>query len=169
MHLVQLRLASFYRLEAGFIGNAQKMKDSEDVRLRQLVEKHYRKMVRMEKTKYMAPRFTEALKDIATFLGCLHEPIKEDDHLSKEEESLDRDIQTSDSHFSGFSRFSTTNRPSGFALAPPPEGMVSPKVGNVGSTNASGPFTSSKNNNSSMHGASVNRGKQNMGMGQKAD
>lgn len=90
LHLVQLRLANFYRVEAGFIGTALKMKDSEDIRLRQLVEKHYRKMVRMEKTKYMAPRFTEALRDIATFLGCLNEPIKEDDHLSKEE-SLDRD------------------------------------------------------------------------------
>ena len=133
MHLVQLRLANFYRLESGYIGNAQKMKDSEDVRLRELIDKHYRKMVRMEKTKYMAPRFTEALKDIANFLGCLHTPIREDDHLSKEE-SVDRDVQTSDSHFSGFSRFSNTNRPSGFAMAPPPEGMVSPKVGNAGST-----------------------------------
>ena len=91
LHLVQLRLANFYRLESGYIGNAQKMKDSEDVRLRQLVDKHYRKMVRMEKTKYMAPRFTEALQDIANFLGCLHPTIKEDDHLSKEE-SVDRDV-----------------------------------------------------------------------------
>ena len=28
MHLVQLRLASFYRVEAGFVGNAQKMKEN---------------------------------------------------------------------------------------------------------------------------------------------
>ena len=89
----------------------------------------------MERTKYLAPRFTEALKDIATFLGCLHEPVKEVDHLSQEEDTLDRDAQTSDSHFSGFSRFSTTNRPSGFALAPPPDGIKSPKrTGNAGST-----------------------------------
>ena len=91
MHLIQMRLSNFYRVEAGFVGNAVKMQNSDDIRLKQLVEKHYRKMVRMEKTKYMAPRFTEALKDIATFLGCLQEPIQEVDHLSKED-SLDRDI-----------------------------------------------------------------------------
>ena len=96
------------------------MKDSEDLRLRQGVEKHYRKMIRMEKVKYLAPRFSEALKDISVFLGCYNDPVKEEDHLSKEE-SLERDAQTSDSHFSGFSRFSTTNRPSGFALSPSPQ------------------------------------------------
>ena len=34
LYLVQLRLSSFYRLEAGLIGKAEKMKDSEDLRLR---------------------------------------------------------------------------------------------------------------------------------------
>ena len=36
MHLVQLRLSSFYRLEAGFNGKTYptKVKDSEDVKLR---------------------------------------------------------------------------------------------------------------------------------------
>ena len=95
------------------------MKDSEDLRLRQAIEKHYRKMVKMEKVKYLAPRFTEALKDISVFLECFHEPNIEEDHLSKEE-SLERDANTSDSQFSGFSRFTHTNRPSGFALSPPP-------------------------------------------------
>ena len=66
------------------------MKDSEDLRLRQAVEKHYRKMVRMEKVKYLAPRFSEALKDISVFLGCYNDNKKEIDLLSKEE-SLERD------------------------------------------------------------------------------
>ena len=95
------------------------MKDKEDLRLRQTVEKHYRKMIKMEKVKYLAPRFSEALKDISVYLGCYNEPKKEVDLLSKEE--TERDAQTSDSHFSGFSRFSTTNRPSGFALSPSPQ------------------------------------------------
>ena len=167
MHLVQLRLSSFYRLEAGFNGKTfpTKVKDSEDTRLRQLVEKHYRKMVRMEKGKYSTPRFSEALKDIANFLGCQNDPVQNDDHLSKEE-SLERDVATSDSHFSGFSRFSTSNRPSGFAMAPPPEGIKSPKgIGNAGSTTNVTPYQSSQNANTTP----TNRGKQNTGAGQKAD
>ena len=92
-------------------------------------------MVSMEKAKYTAPRFTEAMKDIATFLGCMNEPTKNEDALSREE-SLDREAHTPDSHFSGFTRFSTSNKPSGFAMAPPPEGIKSPKrIGNAGSTN----------------------------------
>ena len=140
MHLLQLRLSSFYRLESGFNGKTYptKVKDSEDTRLRQLIEKHYRKMVSMERSKYIAPRFTEALKDIASFLGCMNEPTKHEDNLSQDE-SLDRDVQTSDSHFSGFSRFSTSHRPSGFAKAPPPEGISASKgIGNGGSTSATG-------------------------------
>ena len=66
------------------------MKDSEDLRLRQAVEKHYRKMIKMEKVKYLAPRFSEALKDISVFLGCYNDTKKEVDLLSKEE-SQERD------------------------------------------------------------------------------
>ena len=157
-----MRLSSFYRLEAGVNGKTYptKVKDSEDTKLRQLVEKHYRKMVRMEKAKYSTPRFSEALKDIASFLGCLNDPVKNDDELSRED-SQGRDIATSDSHFSGFSRFSTSNRPSGFAMAPPPEGVTSPKrIGNAGSTISESPYRSSM---------LTNKGHNNAGAGQKAD
>ena len=117
-------------------------------------------MVRMEKSKYSTPRFSEALKDIASFLGCLNDPVKHDDDLSRDD-SQGRDIATSDSHFSGFSRFSTSNRPSGFAMAPPPEGVRSPKaLGNAGSTLTESPYRSSM---------LTNKGHNNAGAGQKAD
>ena len=70
LYLVQLRLSSFYRFEAGMIGKAERMKDSEDLRLRESIDKHYKKMIKMEKVKYLAPRYSEALKDISVFLKC---------------------------------------------------------------------------------------------------
>ena len=46
-------------------------------------------MIKMEKVKYLAPRFTDALKDISVYLGCYNEPKKEVDLLSKEETERD--------------------------------------------------------------------------------
>ena len=115
------------------------MKDSEDTRLRQVIEKHYKKMVRMEKVKYTAPRFSDALKDLSVFLKCYQDPKTEDDHLSKEE-SFEREAQTADSQFSGFSRFTNTNRPSGFALSPTAQRDLFNRTGISGSTNTNGPF-----------------------------
>ena len=49
----------------------------EDAKLKVTLEKHYTKLVKMEKTKYRKPYVSEALSDMAKLLGCNKVPERD--------------------------------------------------------------------------------------------
>ena len=93
----------------------------EDARLKVTLEKHYTKMVKMERTKYRKPYISEALADMANLLGCTKAPEK--DLWSCKEVSLDQtssdDMDADKSSL--FSKFTQTKRPAGFFSSEPGE------------------------------------------------
>jgi hypothetical protein len=57
---MQLRLERFYNGVVEF----------DDERLQTMLVKVYSKLHKMEQVKYMPPRFTDSMKEIAKYLGC---------------------------------------------------------------------------------------------------
>ena len=95
---------------------------NEDGRLKQAIEKHFRKLRKMELMKYRKPHTSEALLDMAKLIGC--DKLTETDALSRHEASLeqtsDEDIADADKS-SLFSKFTASKRPAGFFGTQPGE------------------------------------------------
>ena len=92
----------------------------EDARLKVTLEKHYTKLVKMERTKYRKPFLSEALADMAKLLGCTKAPEK--DLWSQREgtqETSDEDIDADKSSI--FSKFTSSKRPAGHFSTEPGE------------------------------------------------
>ena len=88
----------------------------EDARLKVTLEKHYTKLVKMERTKYRKPYVSEALADMAKLLGCTKAAEKD---LWSEKEFSDEDIDADKSSI--FSKFTSSRRPAGHFSTEPGE------------------------------------------------
>ena len=113
LKLLAMRLSRFYiDIKEGVKMNADTIQ-RDDQRLLDAIKKHYRKLSSMENKKYTQPLFSQALTDFTTKLGLTDgKGIEFKDDLSRDPAGTSEDDNNSD--FSGFTKFSNTNRPSGF-------------------------------------------------------
>ena len=89
-----------------------KEQKAKDQWLGETIERHYKKMVKMERTKYKKPMMSEALTDLAKWLGC--EKPKNDDFLDRGVGLIETTSdEESAENGSLFSKFTVTKRPKG--------------------------------------------------------
>ena len=70
LFVLQLRVERLYTSQQDdFTPNSSRMSRFDDPKLQRIVAKFYAKMCQMEETKYLAPKFSRALKDLAKYLG----------------------------------------------------------------------------------------------------
>ena len=69
LSLLGMRFAKFFReVQEGNYNPYSKAQAAEDAHLKEIIRKFLKKLVKMERKKYTAPRLSEALKDLASLL-----------------------------------------------------------------------------------------------------
>jgi hypothetical protein len=92
-----MRLERFY----------QGVLEYDDARLQEMLTKVYLKLCKMEQTKYSAPRFTDAMKDLAKYIGCYKSKEQTTKHADLYYLSHDNETNSDSegTNFTGYSHF----------------------------------------------------------------
>ena len=114
LSLLGMRFAKFFReVQEGNYNPYSKAQAAEDAHLKEIIRKFLKKLVKMERKKYTAPRLSEALKDLASLLNVTSSFI-EKDAFSLQGSNTNTSDDEEDDVNSLFSKFTATRRPSLF-------------------------------------------------------